>query len=64
LGSVSISLPPGEVGDPQAIPRCTDNEFQDFNCPADAQVGILNATFVSAPGSQTTLSQPTFDPRR
>jgi hypothetical protein len=62
LKNVSISLPPGEVGDPQAIPRCTDNEFQDFNCPSDAQVGILNATFVTAPGSQTTLTQPTSGP--
>ena len=33
LKNVSISLPPGEVGNPQAIPHCTDNEFQDFNCP-------------------------------
>ena len=53
-----VNLPPGEVGNPQAIPQCTDNEFQDFNCPADAQVGILNATFVTAPGSTTSLTRP------
>ncbi len=62
LKDVSISLPPGEVGDPQAIPRCTDNDFQDFNCPADAQVGVLNASFITSPGSQTTLTAATNGP--
>jgi len=56
LKDVTVSLPPGEVGNPQAIPKCTDNDFQDYNCPADSQVGILNATFITAPGSQTSLT--------
>jgi hypothetical protein len=62
LKNVVVGLPPGEIGNPQAIPKCTDNEFQDFNCPADSQVGILNASFVSSPGSQTTLTQPNITP--
>jgi hypothetical protein len=62
LKSVSISLPPGEVGNPQAIPHCTDNEFQDFNCPSDAQVGILNANLTVTPGSHATLTADTFGP--
>ena len=62
LKNVTISLPPGEVGNPQAIPHCTDNEFQDFNCPSDAQVGILNANLTVTPGSHTTLTADTFGP--
>jgi hypothetical protein len=62
LKNVSISLPPGEVGNPQAIPHCTDSAFQAFNCPADAQVGILNANLTVTPGSHTTLTAPTFGP--
>lgn len=62
LKNVIVSLPPGEVGDPQAIPKCSDTDFQDYNCPADSQVGVLNATFVTAPGSQTTLTQGTVGP--
>ena len=62
LKNVSISLPPGEVGNPQAIPHCTDNEFQDFNCPSNAQVGILNANLTVTPGSHATLTADTFGP--
>ena len=62
LKNVTVTLPPGEIGNPQAIPQCTDNEFQDFNCPADSQVGILNASFITAPGSQTSLTAATVGP--
>jgi hypothetical protein len=62
LKNVAVQLPPGEVGNPQAIPQCTDNDFQNFNCPSDAQVGVLNATFIVAPGSKTTLTQPNLAP--
>jgi len=62
LKDVTVNLPPGEVGNPQAIPKYTDNDFQDYNCPADSQVGTLNATFVTAPGSQTSLTQANLAP--
>ena len=62
LKNVAIQLPPGEVGDPQAIPQCSDNDFQNFNCPADAQVGVLKATFVLAPGSKTRLTHANLAP--
>ena len=62
LKKVSVQLPPGEVGNPQAIPQCTDNDFQNFNCPSDAQVGVLNATFIIGPGSKTKLTQPNLAP--
>jgi hypothetical protein len=55
LKDVSVNLPKGLVGNPQAIPMCSDKDFQVFNCPTDAQVGILNAAFVISPGVSTTL---------
>ena len=52
---VVVDLPPGEVGNPQAAPKCTDADFQNFECPADAQIGVLNASFITNPGASTTL---------
>ncbi len=53
---VTVDLPSGVIGNPQAIPKCTDADFQNFNCPADSQVGTLNATFITTPGRQTPLT--------
>jgi len=41
---VEVALPAGVVGNPQAVPRCSQTHFQTFgfnNCPADTQVGGL-----------------------
>jgi len=46
---VVVDLPPGEVGNPQAAPKCTDADFQNFECAAVAQSGVLNASFVTTP---------------
>ena len=59
---VKVTLPPGVVGNPQAIPKCTDLDFQAFNCPADSQVGILNASFVTSPGVGTTMTAANIAP--
>jgi hypothetical protein len=38
---ISVSLPPGLLGNPNAIPRCSTGEFVAFgNCPTDSQVGV------------------------
>ena len=46
LRQLIVDLPPGFVGNPQALPRCTRAQF-DFNllstCPGDTQVGIADA---------------------
>lgn len=55
LKDVTVNLPSGVVGNPQAIPQCTDREFQNFDCPNDAQVGVLNADIVVTPAVSTTL---------
>jgi hypothetical protein len=40
---VEVSLPPGLVGNPNAIERCETGELLAFaNCPLDSQVGISN----------------------
>jgi hypothetical protein len=59
---VKVTLPPGVVGNPQAIPKCSDLDFQAFACPADSQVGILNASFVTSPGVGTTLTAANLAP--
>jgi hypothetical protein len=41
---VEVQLPPGVIGNPQAIPRCTaaqlGNEPEESECPVDSQVGV------------------------
>lgn len=38
---ITVSLPAGLLGNPNAIPRCDTGDFVAFgNCPTDAQVGI------------------------
>jgi hypothetical protein len=41
---IEVSLPPGLVGDPNDVPKCSQAVFQDGafeDCPADTQVGLL-----------------------
>ena len=45
---LEVALPPGMVGDPAAVPRCSQVDFQTFGndaCPADTQVGVLQLGF-------------------
>ena len=51
---VHVSLPPGLVGDPTAIPQCTAGQFdtKESNCPADTVIGVAVTTIV-IPGFTT-----------
>src|ERR1700735_424496 len=40
MRDVVVNLPPGVVGNPQAMPRCTRAELDTNRCPADTQVGV------------------------
>lgn len=40
MESVTVALPPGLVGNPNAVPRCRTGEFVAFSCPIESQVGI------------------------
>jgi hypothetical protein len=42
--TLEARLPPGLVGDPNAVPLCTRQELDAEECPESSQVGILTAT--------------------
>jgi len=37
---ISIELPPGLIGNPNAVPQCSTAEFFGLACSADSQVGV------------------------
>ena len=41
--SITVELPPGTIGDPQATPRCERQQFDARRCPADTQIGFDTA---------------------
>jgi hypothetical protein len=45
---LTISLPPGLVGDPSSKPRCAQAAFQADNCPAASRVGTTSVRTVLA----------------
>jgi hypothetical protein len=55
---VEVKLPPGLIGNPQAVPRCTvaqlGNLVEESACPVDSQVGVTEVTVVE-PTSGTFL---------
>jgi uncharacterized repeat protein (TIGR01451 family) len=40
IRNLTFDLPPGFVGYPYAVPRCTRVQFNGLNCPAASQVGV------------------------
>jgi hypothetical protein len=57
---LDVELPPGLIGDPNAVPRCSQSVFQSdsgVKCPADTQVGIV--TFDTA--GQSVEGSPNED---
>lgn len=58
LKDVTVDLPPGVIGDPQAIERCSDHSFEEYDCPSGAQVGVLEASLIACRGVQTRLATP------
>lgn len=55
-----IDLPPGFVGNPQAVPECTRQQFEGPSprCPGSTQVGVLRAT---APGVSGESINPIYN---
>jgi hypothetical protein len=44
LKDMRITLPPGLVGDPTALPQCPEERLESYqgnNCPADTQIGTV-----------------------
>ncbi|MGN6588618.1 MAG: hypothetical protein ACTHKT_14290, partial [Solirubrobacterales bacterium] len=47
---ISVSLPPGLLGNPNAIPKCETGAFTAFaNCPPDSQVGVAKTLITGFP---------------
>ncbi|MHB8242699.1 MAG: hypothetical protein ACYDHN_12010 [Solirubrobacteraceae bacterium] len=57
--NVEVSLPPGLVGDPNALPRCPAASFETVNgsgnCPSDTQVGTMRLFFYGDETSPQTV---------
>jgi hypothetical protein len=60
---IEVHLPPGMIGNPQGIPRCTvaqlASEPQKSECPIDSQVGVTEIT-VASPLFKT-ITQPIYN---
>jgi hypothetical protein len=55
LRTATVTLPQGFVGNPQAIEKCSQEDFQELHCATTAQVGVLDAAFVACHGISTPL---------
>ena len=44
LKKLVVHLPPGQVGDPTATPKCTEAQLNANQCPANTQVGVTTTT--------------------
>jgi hypothetical protein len=55
LRTATVTLPPGFIGNPQAIEKCSQEDFQELHCGAAAQVGVLDGAFVVCHGISTPL---------
>ena len=43
LRDLSVELPPGLIGDPNAVPQCSQVEFLTSACPPASQIGVVLA---------------------
>jgi hypothetical protein len=44
MKNLTVSLPPGLVGDPNAVPQCSGVQFVLEECPAASQIGVTDVT--------------------
>jgi hypothetical protein len=57
---ITVSLPPGLLGNPLATPRCSMGDFVTIgNCPVASQVGVTNVHLGSP--SYGTFTEPIFN---
>ncbi|MGN6276344.1 MAG: hypothetical protein ACTHNP_10535, partial [Solirubrobacterales bacterium] len=60
---VEVHLPPGVIGNPQALPRCTvaqlGNLVEESECPIDSQVGVTEVTLGG--GHPGTFTEPVYN---
>jgi hypothetical protein len=59
---IEVHLPPGMIGNPQGIPRCTVAQLGNVpsasECPVDSQVGVTKVSIVDPTG---TFTEPIYN---
>ncbi|HWJ42586.1 MAG TPA: fibronectin type III domain-containing protein, partial [Solirubrobacterales bacterium] len=48
---ILADLPPGMIGNPEALPKCTRRVVEETNCTGDAQVGSMTVTLSGGEGT-------------
>ena len=57
--ALDVNLPPGLVGEPGAVPKCTREQFDngaEGKCPADTAIGVDEATVTGPSGAFTVYN--------
>jgi hypothetical protein len=51
IRDLDVNLPPGLLGNPNAVARCTQEQFASDSCPPESQVGseVVNVTVMGLP---------------
>ena len=57
---VSVGLPPGLIGNPNATPKCPVTQLDSSSCPAATQVGELTIT-INLGGGNSPISEPLYN---
>ncbi len=66
VDNIFVDLPPGVVGNPQALPRCTNEQFRGtpLLCPPETQVGVLRLSLegdcIGSPCNLPSTQDTTF----
>jgi hypothetical protein len=59
---ITIALPPGLIGNPTAVPQCTNQQFLSAfaggGCPLESQVGLVSLLLE---GQSTTVVEPLYN---
>jgi hypothetical protein len=64
---LTVQLPPGLIGNPDATPRCTDREFTAVEnqnggtCPIDTAIGVESTYFTEPSGEISPYSTPVYN---
>jgi len=66
--NLDFKLPPGQVGNPRALPQCDDTDFahvkeggQTNSCPTNTAIGVAVVTASTFPGGEEVFTVPVFN---
>jgi hypothetical protein len=68
MANLTVSLPPGFVGNPTALPKCTEAQLATFSfetdrtaCPIGSQVGVVETAFTEGEEKPTVFLIPVYN---